>query len=619
MLLLTNVQPTSRSFGVVVSDTGGSITSVLATLTILMPPSIRVQPTNQIAEIGDIVTLSVRVAGTAPLSYQWLFNDAPLMGKTNTNLYLRNVRLTNAGAYRMVATNIAGSTTSQVATLTVVPAIFPKTSGTNILLVIADDYGTDSNSLYNTNASASLPPTPNINSLYDAGVLFRNAYAYPTCSPTRSCLITGRYGFRTGIGLTINGPYDVSLQANELTLPEILTANPQLGYRHASIGKWHLGEHPADPNVLGGWPHFSGSLPCCLDDYFRWSKTVDGATAINTHYATTDNVDDALSWIKKQGTNSWFLWLAFNAPHEPFHKPPNYLHSYEALPGDQTSIDQNPRPYYEAMTEAMDTEFGRLLGHLDRSNTVIIFIGDNGTPGEVIQPPFRSTQGKFSLYEGGIRVPMIISGPLVADPHRENTNLVHTVDLFATILELAGANLQEALPANIISDSHSLLPILTNGPVTPRAWVLSEQFSDYTPLPPEEQGRALRDDAFKLIRSKSGEEFYNLLADPYEATNLLRNVMTPEQSSHYAALTATLAKLQNVPQITSFSYSSNRFAVSVGYVQGVKFSLNRSSMISGSTWTKVIALSQSNNFLVTLTDPNPAGTQYFYRVSTPSR
>src|SRR5688572_16200612 len=427
--------------------------------------------------------------------------------------------------------------------------ILTNSGGRNILLVIADDYGTDSLSLYTTNANASLPPTPNINSLYSSGVLFRNAYAYPTCSPSRSCLMTGRYGFRTGIGLAINGPSDVALQANELTIPRILTANPQLGYAHASIGKWHLGEQPTDPNVRGGWPHFSGSLPLGVGDYFRWSKTVNGATTITTNYATTDNVNDALAWIRQQGTTNWFLWLAFNAPHAPLHKPPNHLHSYGALPADQNSITQNPRPYFEAMTVAMDTEFGRLLSQIDRSNTVVIFIGDNGTPGEVVQPPYSSTRAKFTLNEGGIRVPMIISGPVVANPRREYTNLVHAVDLFATILELAGANLHEVLSTNTVSDSRSLLPILTNGPVTPRDWVLSEQFS----RPIREIGRAIRNDTFKRTRSSAGTNFSNLLVGPYGTTNPLANPLTAEQSTNYTALTNTLARLQNVPQITGFS------------------------------------------------------------------
>jgi arylsulfatase A-like enzyme len=622
-LILTNVHATSRKFGVVVTNMEGAVTSILASLNV--PLDLTRQPTNYIADLGSTASFSALAVGAAPLFYQWRFEGQNLLNRTNANLYLRNLQSTDAGNYTVVVTNVAGAITSQLATLTVVTPLVTKTSGTNILFIIADDYGTDAISLYNTNANASLARTPNINSLYDSGVLFRNAYACPTCSPTRSCLMTGRYGFRTGIGLTIRGPSpcdgggsDAALQANEWTIPKILSANQHLGYPHACVGKWHLGQQPTDPNLRGGWGHFSGSLPCAVPDYFRWPKTVDGVTAINTNYATTDSVNDALAWIQLQGTTNWFLWLALNAPHQPFHKPPNYLHSYETLPSDQNSADRNPRPYFEAMIEAMDTELGRLFSHIDRSNTVIIFLGDNGTTSEVIQTPFSPTRAKFTLYEGGIHVPLIISGPVVANPHRDNTNLVHMVDIFATILELAGANPQQVLPTNLLSDSHSLLPILTNGPVKPRDWLLCEQFS--TSLALADQGRAIRDDTFKLIRLKSGtEEFYNLLVDPYETTNLLRNPFTAEQSSHYATLTATLASLQNIPQVTGFFYTSNRFAVSVGYVQGVQFSLQRSPSLGSNTWSQIAALSTSNDFIVTLTDTNAVRGQNFYRVSAPVR
>src|SRR2546428_14172214 len=101
----------------------------------------------------------------------------------------------------------------------------------NILLIIADDYGADSSSLFNsTNSGASLPPTPNINALARTGIVFGNAYANPVCSPTRACLITGRYSFRTGIGDAIMGPSDPSLKASEFTLPEAFAANSGLGY-----------------------------------------------------------------------------------------------------------------------------------------------------------------------------------------------------------------------------------------------------------------------------------------------------------------------------------------------------------------------------------------------------
>src|SRR6185295_14130392 len=108
----------------------------------------------------------------------------------------------------------------------------------NILLIIADDYGVDSSSLYNsTNTGASLPPTPNIVALAQQGVVYRNAYSNPVCSPTRACLFTGRYGFRTGIGDVVAGAGSAVLTASEFTLAEAFAANSGLGYQLAQFGK----------------------------------------------------------------------------------------------------------------------------------------------------------------------------------------------------------------------------------------------------------------------------------------------------------------------------------------------------------------------------------------------
>jgi arylsulfatase A-like enzyme len=488
----------------------------------------------------------------------------------------------------------------------------------NILLVVADDYGVDSSSLYNTNSKASLPPTPTINSLVTNGVLFRNAYAYPTCSATRAALLTGRYGFRTGWGLAIAPGDTTVLLGNEPTLPKILTQNPQLGYRQASIGKWHLGFNPTDPNSLGGWPHFSGALSYGLDSYFRWEKIVDGVTSTSTTYATTDNVNDALSWIQQQGTNNWFLWLGFNAPHDPFHKPPNDLHSYKNLPTDQASIDANPRPYFEAMTEAMDTELGRLLKSIDRSNTVVIFVGDNGTPGEVIQPPYPKTRGKFTLYEGGIHVPMIISGPTVKNPNREATEPVHLIDLYSTILELAGADLNSALPAHVIFDSRSLMPFLTNDANVSRSWTFTEEFPDPA-VDPGQSGRAIRDEALKVIHFANGSQsIFDLNADPTEQKNLVGH-LTAEQSARIDTLNARLAELQNFPRITDLAYVSNKVALSVDYIQGVQFSLRRTDAFPSSSWRTISAAQRQTNYSVVLTDPIATNHANYYRVSTPAR
>ena len=144
-------------------------------------------------------------------------------------------------------------------------------------------------------------------------------------------------------------------------------------------------------------------------------------------------------------------WVAFNAPHTPFHIPPTNLHSYGANPA--TNLLK-----YRAAVEAMDTEIGRLLLSVNAATTDIIFIGDNGTPGQVIQAPYDAAHAKDTLYEGGIRVPLIIKGPSVVSGGRTSNALVHAVDLFSTMLELAGV----PLPTTVTLDSKSLIPILSN-------------------------------------------------------------------------------------------------------------------------------------------------------------
>ncbi len=278
------------------------------------------------------------------------------------------------------------------------------TAQTKVLLIIADDLGIESLSGFNSDAAASLPPTPTIDDMQTQGITFTRYYSYPTCSPTRASILTGRYSFRTGV----LSPQQNTLKSNEFTLPEALLESDIISNRLASIGKWHLGSDADSPNTIGGWPHFSGSLGGGIGDYYSWQKTVNGNTT-NNHsvYATTDNVNDSIAWINQQGTDSWFLWLAFNAPHTPHHRPPNDLHDYPFITDDGSN---SSRRHYEAMVQAMDTEMARLLTNVDLSTTTVIFMGDNGTLGSVIQPPFPDNHGKGSAYEGGIRVPMIITG-----------------------------------------------------------------------------------------------------------------------------------------------------------------------------------------------------------------
>lgn len=424
----------------------------------------------------------------------------------------------------------------------------------NVLLIIADDYGIDSSSLYNTSPGAALPPTPNINALKSTGVLFRNAFTQPTCSPTRACLLTGRHPFRHGVTTAVTAN-DGQLRASEFTLPRAFAANAALGYSTAAFGKWHLTigvNFAGDPNNIAGWPHYSGCLNGAVNSYTAWTKTTNGVTGVTngtTTYATTDVTNDAIAWIAARGTQPWFAWVAYNAPHTPFHKPPNNLHTYDStVTGWATlSIPANQRTHYNAAVEAMDTEIGRLLAGVDRAKTNIIFIGDNGTPNQVIQTPYSTGHAKDSLYEGGTHVPLIIAGPDVVAQNRESTAMVNAVDLYSTILELAGINVADTVPATNPIDSKSLLPILKNQNDGPRYGYAAQSGSGLTS---SESGSLVRNAAgYKLISFDDGtRRLYLIPSDANEQVNLLAASLNGTAQANYNELSA---------QLTTYAATSN--------------------------------------------------------------
>ncbi len=415
-------------------------------------------------------------------------------------------------------------------------------SGNNILLIILDDWGADSHHLYNDDPSATFAPTPNIDRLASQGVLFGQAYTYATCSPTRATMLTGRYGHRTGI----LSPGGAKLDRDETTIPEILKAR-NAGYADASFGKWHLGGHPArGPVNRGGWSYFAGSSDNLVDgSYYNWKKVKGGVVTTNhTVYATTDNVNDTIEWISGQ-TEPWFVWLAFNAPHSPYDLPPTNLHSY-----GEFEVEGNERRCFEAMVEAVDTETGRLLDFVgtNLTDTTVILMGDNGTSGGVIQPPHPKHRGKGTLYQGGIKVPLIIAGANVANPGRRSDELVHSADLFATILELAGVDLDAAMTMGVGEDSRSLLPILADQSFNPPE---NPIMLESDAIPGGRLGRAVLNESYKLIRIVGeGDEFYNYQNDPLEKTNLLDRVLSTEEQAAYDLLSEQAASMQHGIAVT---------------------------------------------------------------------
>lgn len=484
--------------------------------------------------------------------------------------------------------------------------------GGNVLVIIADDYGVDSQSLYNTSPGTT-PPTPNINALAASGVRFTNAWACPVCSPTRACLLTGRYGFRTGVGEAVSAAAANGLMASETTLPETIAASAS-NIKTACFGKWHLSVGPPatfvnEPNTIGGWQHYAGATGGSLASYTSWSKITNGVTSTNTTYATTDVVNDAVAWITARNAvgEPWLAWVAFNAPHTPFHNPPSSLHSYGTNPA--TNLLK-----YRAAVESMDTEIGRLLLSVNFATTTVIFISDNGTPAGVIQAPWDSTHAKDTLYEGGVRIPLIIRGPSVNSPGSTSTAFVHAVDLFSTQLALVDV----ALPTNVTLDSQSLLPVLANQTQGTRGRLFTEQFDQSDPT---NGGRAIRDDRFKLIRLNTGShQFFDLLTDPAEATNLLASgisAMSSEHQSRYYRLRYNLASYSAAvaAQPSSVQLQAAEFSLTV------PVSANTSQTLWSSTdlnyWSPV---SNSSSILtgtnLTFTAPATLDSRRFFSVLT---
>ena len=267
------------------------------------------------------------------------------------------------------------------------------------------------------------PTTPNITNLIYEGIIFDNVWAYPTCTPTRSSIITGKYGFKTGV---MN--VDDELPLSEPSLFKFFKNSST--YSTAVIGKWHLSKDSNHPYLMGV-DFYAGLLNGSVNSYFNWDLTQNNTTVQNTDYITSKFTDIAIEWLNERN-GPWFLWLAYNAPHAPFHLPPLSLHERSELPNDQANIDNNPIDYYLSMIEAMDAELGRLIDSLNEDvleNTIIIFLGDNGSPRKVAQG-FNSRRVKGTVYQGGISVPMYISGKGVLRKNDREDDLINTTDLF---------------------------------------------------------------------------------------------------------------------------------------------------------------------------------------------
>lgn len=435
--------------------------------------------------------------------------------------------------------------------------IAPVSAQQNVILIIADDLSPDYLGCYGISTDTVV--APNIRGLLKNGIRFNNCWASPLCSPTRAGIFTGRYPFRTGVGNVITNPQSAQLDTAEMSIAKLLKYHAPVKYQTANVGKWHLHVQMPQkytyPNKMG-YDFYSGSFNGELTDYYKYARITNGKLDTVRTYATTQTVNDAIGWVKTLNpAKPFFLWLAFNAPHFPFHIPPSTICNTSGLSGTTADIRNNPKKYFKATVQAMDTEIGRLLQYLKDNNlmdnTNIIFIGDNGNDNRVAQISDKS-KAKASLYDYGVRVPMIVSGPAVVSPNRTSDALVNTPDLLATIADLCSfPNWKNAVPASKIVDSKNMLPLIKNESASIRDWIFTELFSN--PVDPDD-GKAARNKDYHLIRWDNGKEaLFKQSADQEENNNLLNSTLTQEESTNYTFLCNKITTLvgkgscRNVP------------------------------------------------------------------------
>ncbi|MBM3840580.1 MAG: arylsulfatase [Verrucomicrobia bacterium] len=344
----------------------------------------------------------------------------------------------------------------------------------NVVLIITDDQGHGDLGFHGNPKIR----TPHLDQLARESVRFVNFYVMPVCSPTRACLLTGRYNYRTGVVDTYLGRS--LMEPGEVTLPEMLG---RAGYRTGIFGKWHLGDtypmRPIDQGfqealVLKGGGIGQPSDPPSGESYFDPILQHNGKPLKTQGYVSDVITDAAIEFIRRNRENPFFVYLAFNAPHTPLEVPDEYLGKYRgldlshsefpnrghALPG---KADQAMIAKVYGMVENIDDNMGRLTAKLDEwglsRNTVVIFMTDNGP--QQVRYNSGMFQRKGSVHEGGIRVPFFVRWPAQFEAGRAVDRIAAHIDIAPTLLDLCRAR----KPARVKFDGKSLLPLLRGSAV----------------------------------------------------------------------------------------------------------------------------------------------------------
>lgn len=389
----------------------------------------------------------------------------------------------------------------------------------NILIILADDLGFGDVGF----TGAKDIRTPNLDRLTATGVRLDRFYACPVCSPTRAGLLTGRWPIRYGLMRAVIPPWsEFGLPASERILPELLA---EAGYaRRGMVGKWHLGHAtramlPPQRGFTYFYGHYNGAI-----DYFTHEREGEidwhhGARTVHEEgYATDLLAREAVRFIRESPAGKpWLLYAAFNAPHDPLQAKEADLAKYPYLSGRRRT--------YAAMVDNLDQAVGQLLAAVearrDAANTLVLFMSDNGgLPAFASNAPWRD--GKFSVYEGGIRVCAAVRWPAAGlTGGRRSNALFGYIDVLPTVLRAAGV----PLPAGASAiDGIDMLPILRGeAPAPNRAWFSYFAQGNKPPAASVMQGE------WKLVQiggdvlSADGaerQELYHLDDDPREERNL---------------------------------------------------------------------------------------------------
>jgi arylsulfatase A-like enzyme len=402
-----------------------------------------------------------------------------------------------------------------VATLLIGAADARAQAKPNVVLIIMDDVG------YGDYGSYGAPDirTPNIDRLARDGVKFTDFYAAPTCTPTRAALITGRYQQRVALEYPIGSPPGAGrgLTANGRSLPHLLKNN---GYATGLVGKWHLGYQADQHPNAHGFDYFFGFLSGLVDYYHHTdqngnSDLYENRAPVQVDGYMTDLITErSMKFIEDHAGQPFFLEVAYNAAHWPFQVPDKPSRA----PGNARFVqpheeNTSTRADYVAILERADQGVGRILETLQKRglerNTLVVFTNDNG--GEWLSRNAPLYHRKDTLWEGGIRVPLIMRWPERIPARRTESQVGIMMDLTATILTATGT----PVPAQARLDGIDLLPIVAGR--SPRV-----ERTLFFRITQTRQQRAVRQGDWKLLMDAGDALLFNLRDDVGERKDLAK-------------------------------------------------------------------------------------------------